>query len=84
MNEFGTKVEKMFLSFKSDCCARGGRTLYYREKAGSIYRVLNLHGDAFLLEHSEHRGINSFNLCTRAQHQNLCTGKRKSAKCGSE
>lgn len=83
MNEFSTKVEKMFLSFTSDCCARGGRTLYYRETPGSIYRVLNLHGDAFLLEHSEHQGINSFNLCTRAQHQNLCTGKSKSVKCGA-
>lgn len=50
---------------------------------GSIYRVLNLHGDAFLLEHSEHRGINTFNLCTRAQHQNLCTEKRKSVKRGA-
>lgn len=81
MNESSTRVETMFLSFISDCCARGGRTLYYRETPGCIYRVLNLHGDAFLLEHSEHRRINSFNLCTRAQHQNLCTGKRKSVKC---
>lgn len=78
-----TQVEKMLLSFTSDCCARGGRTLYYRETPGCIYRVLNLHGDAFLLEHSEHRGINSFNLCTRAQHQNLCTEKRKPVKRGA-
>lgn len=72
-----SRVERMFLSFTSDCCARGGRTLYYRGTPGCIYRVLNLHGDAFLLEHGEHRGIDSFNLCTCAQHQNLCTGKRK-------
>lgn len=58
------------------CCVRGGFTVYYSETPGFIYRVLNLHGDAFLLEQCKHGRIDSFKLCTCAQHQNLCKNKR--------
>lgn len=81
IDEFSSSTQNMFLSFTCLCCVRGGFTLDWSETPGFIYRVLNLHGDAFLLEQSKHWRTDSLKLCTCAQHQNLCRNKIKYVDC---